>query len=93
MKLLLSTLLLLAGCTEQTYKPGDCLSVHSFKYKDGSEEPWDGESTVRIEMIGKKEYLVKGWSRDSKRWMTFETTIPIHSETEHYELRPCPRRD
>lgn len=92
MKLLLSTLLLLTGCTEQTYKAGDCLSVHSREY-DFSKEPWGGYATVRIEMVGKKEYLVKKWDEGFHRWATRETTISMQPETEYYERRPCPRKD
>lgn len=90
LQLLLLTLLLLAGCTEQTYTAGDCLSV---RYFSSREDSLANRTTVRIEMVGKSEYLVRTWHPDYVRWERGETTIPIHPETTAYERRPCPRED
>lgn len=81
----------MTGCTDQTFKAGDCLAVHSWRDVPG--EPWDGRVTVRVEMVGKKEYLVKEWQKVINEWESRESTIPINPETVYYERRPCPRKD
>ena len=83
---LISLAMLLAACSPQRFKVGDCVVQYE------ALERWDTPMIVRIEELGRRVYRVRPWLDNASTWGPYEDRHrSILDHPSYYRIVPCPQ--